>query len=171
LSEVFSGLFARYEAGPNVCLPTFIGADGVGEYLFTLRCNYFLNAKLSGYAARKPKMTKLVVLVVEDEPIIRLHAAMTIEDAGYDVLEAANADEAIALLESRPDIRVVFSDIEMPGSMDGLRLIHAVRHRWPPVLLVLTSGRVSPTADELPENTVFLHKPYLPRDLLRAMAA
>lgn len=75
---------------------------------------------------------KIVVLVVEDEPIIRMNAVAMIEDAGYDVIEAANADDAILLLETRPDIRVVFSDIEMPGSMDGLKLIHAVRERWPP---------------------------------------
>jgi CheY-like chemotaxis protein len=75
---------------------------------------------------------KLVVLIVEDEPVIRMNAAAMIEDAGYGVLEAANADDAILLLETHSEIRVVFSDIEMPGSMDGLRFIQVVRERWPP---------------------------------------
>jgi CheY-like chemotaxis protein len=112
----------------------------------------------------------ILVLVVEDEPVIRMNAVALIEDAGYDVIEATNADEAITLLEMRPDIRVVFSDIEMPGgSMDGLRLIHAVRKRWPPVILILASGRVSPSVADMPSDTVFLRKPYAEDDLLKAL--
>jgi CheY-like chemotaxis protein len=82
-----------------------------------------------------------VVVVVEDEPLVRMHAAAMIESAGFDTVEAGNADEAIAILEARKDIRIVFTDVEMPGSMDGLRLARAIRDRWPPVELVLTSGR------------------------------
>ena len=116
-------------------------------------------------------MTKMLVLVVEDEPIIRMSTVGMIEDAGYEVIEAAHADEAIRLLETRSDIRVVFSDIEMPaGSMDGLKLIHAVRKRWPPVILILASGRVSPLADEMPSDTMFLRKPYAENDLLSVLA-
>jgi CheY-like chemotaxis protein len=74
-----------------------------------------------------------VVLIVEDEMVIRLGAVKMAEDAGFEVLEAANADEAIEILESRNDIRLVFTDIHMPGSMDGLKLAHAVRDRWPPI--------------------------------------
>jgi CheY-like chemotaxis protein len=115
-------------------------------------------------------MTKTVVLVVEDEPIIRMNAVSLIEDAGYDVIEAAHANEAMKLLETRRDISVVFSDIEMPGgSMDGLKLIHAVRRRWPPVVLILASGRVAPLVAEMPPDTVFLKKPYVENDLLRAL--
>lgn len=110
------------------------------------------------------------VLVVEAEPMIRMNTIATIEDAGYVVLEASNADDAIALLETRPEIRVVFSDIEMPGSMDGLRLIHAVRKRWPPAVLILASGRVSPLVTDMPERTVFLRKPYDVDDLLKVLA-
>jgi two-component system, response regulator PdtaR len=73
------------------------------------------------------------VLIVEDEPLVRLGAVQTIEDAGFEVIEAANADEAIEILEKRSDIRVVFTDVHMPGSMDGLKLAHAVRNRWPPI--------------------------------------
>jgi len=116
-------------------------------------------------------MAKPVVLVVEDEPIIRMNAVAMIEDAGYDVVEASNADDAVLLLEARTDIRVVFSDIEMPGSMDGLKLMHAVRKRWPPVILILASGRVSPSVADMPEKTVFLRKPYTEDDLLKVLAA
>jgi CheY-like chemotaxis protein len=111
------------------------------------------------------------VLVVEDEPIIRMTVASVIEEAGYAVLEAGDADEAVRLLERRPDIGVVFSDIEMPGSMNGLALVHAVRERWPPVILILASGRVAPLAAEMPSGTAFLRKPYPEADLLRLLAA
>lgn len=116
-------------------------------------------------------MTKTVVLVVEDEPLIRMNAVSIVEDAGYEVIAATHADEAIALLETRPDIRVVFSDIEMPGgSIDGLKLIHVVRRRWPPVILILTSGRVLPKTEEMPAETTFLPKPYREDALLHALA-
>lgn len=110
------------------------------------------------------------ILVVEDEPLIRMNAVGLIEDAGYGVLEAFNADGAIILLETRPTIRVVFSDIEMPGSMNGLKLIHAVRLRWPPVVLILASGRISPLVADMPADTVFLPKPYREEDLLKVLA-
>lgn len=120
--------------------------------------------------SRKLSMTKIVVLVVEDEPIIRMNAVALIEDAGYDVIEASHADDAILYLETRPDIRVVFSDIEMPGTMDGLKLLHAIRERWPPVVLILASGRVSPAASDMPSETVFLQKPYQESQLIKVLA-
>jgi CheY-like chemotaxis protein len=101
-----------------------------------------------------------VVLIVEDEMVIRWGAVKMAEDAGFEVLEAANADEAIEILESRNDIRLVFTDIHMPGSMDGLKLAHAVRDRWPPIKIIVTSGREMPTKDDLPEGGRFLAKPY-----------
>lgn len=76
-------------------------------------------------------MKKAIVLVVEDEALIRLDAVHMIEDAGYEVVEAANADEAIRILEQHREIHVVFTDVNMPGSMDGLKLAHAIRNRWP----------------------------------------
>lgn len=104
--------------------------------------------------------TKIVVLVVEDEPIVRMIAVETVEDAGFDVLEAENADVAVHILESRRDVRIVFTDIDMPGSMDGLKLAVAVRGRWPPIEIILTSGHRNVAASELPERCVFLPKPY-----------
>jgi CheY-like chemotaxis protein len=115
-------------------------------------------------------MSQPVVLVVEDEPLIRMDAVGMIGEAGYEVVEASGADEAIACLEARSDIRVVFTDIEMPGSMDGLKLVHAIRKRWPPIVPILASGRVTPLASEMPSDTVFLPKPYREARLLDVLA-
>jgi CheY-like chemotaxis protein len=101
-----------------------------------------------------------VILIVEDESLLRLDSAETIEHAGFEVIQAANADEAIAILNARLDIHVVFTDIQMPGSMDGLKLAHFVRNRWPPIKIVATSGQVVAGADDLPAGSVFLPKPY-----------
>jgi CheY-like chemotaxis protein len=101
-----------------------------------------------------------VVLVVEDELFIRMQAVSMIEEAGYDVVEASNADDAIAILEVRGDIRIVFTDIEMPGSMDGLKLARYVRDRWPPIQLVVTSGRQQINDADLPRRSQFVPKPY-----------
>jgi CheY-like chemotaxis protein len=103
-----------------------------------------------------------VVLVVEDETLIRMDAVDMIEAAGFDVVEAADADEAIAILERRFDITVVFTDIQMPGSMDGLKLAQAIRGRWPPIKIVATSGNVHLTEAHLPDGGRFLRKPYTP---------
>jgi CheY-like chemotaxis protein len=104
--------------------------------------------------------SKPVILVVEDDFLLRMDAADIIRDAGFDVLEASNADEAIAVLETRSDIAVVFTDIQMPGSMDGLKLARAVRGRWPPIKIVTTSGQYVVEATDLPEGGRFLPKPY-----------
>jgi DNA-binding NtrC family response regulator len=102
----------------------------------------------------------VTVLIVEDEPFLRFHAADIAIEAGFDVLEAGNADDAMAILEARADVRIVFTDIQMPGSMDGLKLAHAIRHRWPPVVIIVTSGQVRPIGGMIPENVPFLSKPY-----------
>ena len=101
-----------------------------------------------------------MVLIVEDEFMLRMNAVEMIEVAGYDVVEAGNADEAIVILEARRDIHVVFTDIQMPGSMDGLKLARFVRGRWPPIEIVATSGVVALRDGDLPEGGVFLPKPY-----------
>ena len=103
---------------------------------------------------------KPVVLVVEDDFLLRMDAADIIRDAGFDVIEASNADQAIIILESREDIAVVFTDVQMPGSMDGLKLARAVRGRWPPIKIVTTSGQCVVEASDLPEGGRFLPKPY-----------
>jgi CheY-like chemotaxis protein len=103
---------------------------------------------------------KPVILVVEDEVLIRMMAVIAAEDSGFEALWAASADEAIGILESRSDVRLVFTDVNMPGSMNGLRLAHAVRGRWPPVELLVTSALGNVTANDLPERGRFLPKPY-----------
>ncbi|EJN07490.1 response regulator with CheY-like receiver, AAA-type ATPase, and DNA-binding domains [Bradyrhizobium sp. YR681] len=106
-----------------------------------------------------------VILIVEDDFLIRMNAADIVRDMGFDVLEAADADEAVKLLETVPEITVVFTDIQMPGSMDGLRLAEVIRHRWPPVLLLITSGLLSPADNDIPRGARFMAKPYLPTQL------
>jgi two-component system, response regulator PdtaR len=113
--------------------------------------------------------SKHLVLVLEDEFLIRMQTVAIIEQAGYNVVEACNADEAIAILEMREDIRIVVTDIEMPGSMDGIKLARAIRDRWPPVELIVTSGRHRVLTDELPLRVKFMPKPYAPEVLITAI--
>jgi CheY-like chemotaxis protein len=101
-----------------------------------------------------------VVLIVEDELLIRMNAVEMVESAGFEVVEAGDADEAIAILHARPEIHVVFTDIQMPGSMDGLKLARFVRDRWPPIKLIATSGNYVARDGDLPEGGLFLPKPY-----------
>jgi CheY-like chemotaxis protein len=114
-------------------------------------------------------MSVPLVLVVEDEPLLRMYAVFLLEGAGFETLEAGSADEAIALLETRNDIRIVFTDINLPGSMDGLRLAHAIRHRWPPIELLLTSGHTRVGDEDMPERGLFLGKPYDGDELIRTL--
>ena len=111
----------------------------------------------------------IFVLVVEDEGLMRLHAMRLVEEAGYEPVEARNADEAITILEARKDIRIVFTDIDMPGSMDGLKLARAIRRRWPPIELILTSGHFDVKDKDLPERGRFFAKPYNDNDVISAM--
>ena len=87
---------------------------------------------------------KPVVLIVEDEFLVRVFAVDIAEEAGFSAVEAADADEAIRVLQNRPDIRVVLADIDLPGHLDGLELAQAIRHRWPPIQVVVTSGMMRP---------------------------
>ena len=105
-------------------------------------------------------VSKPLVMIVEDEPLLRLHAVSLIEDAGFETVSAASADEAIALLETNGHIRIVFSDIDLPGGMDGMRLAAAIRDRWPPVELILTSGHIKVAHADLPARGHFFSKPY-----------
>jgi DNA-binding NtrC family response regulator len=103
---------------------------------------------------------KVVVLIVEDDPLVRLIAAEAVAEAGFEALEAENADEAVRVLEQRSDIRIVFTDVDMPGPMDGLKLAIAVRGRWPPIEIIVTSGHRAVAARELPARSIFMPKPY-----------
>ena len=100
-----------------------------------------------------------VVLVVEDEMLLRMRAVDMVEEAGFTSVEALDADQAVAILESRSDIALLFTDIQMPGSMDGLKLAHAVHKRWPPIKIILVSGQLKLADLELPADSRFFGKP------------
>jgi len=100
-----------------------------------------------------------VVLVVEDEMLLRMRAVDMVEDAGFTPVEAVDADEAVAILESRSDIALLFTDIQMPGSMDGLGLARAVHERWPPVKIILVSGQLKAANIDIPADSRFFGKP------------
>jgi CheY-like chemotaxis protein len=106
---------------------------------------------------------KISVLVVEDEPMIRLSVVMDLEVAGFNVLEAGDTDEAIALLDGHPEVQALFTDVELPGSMNGLSLATVVHDRWPPIKIIVTSGRVRRPGADLPDDALFMPKPYEPQ--------
>lgn len=109
------------------------------------------------------------ILVVEDEFLVRMDIVDQLQERGFSVFEASNADEAVAFLSLHPDIRVIFTDIDMPGSMDGLKLARAVRDRWPPIKIIVTSGHRSVTEQDLPGDSRFFAKPYRAAEVARAV--
>lgn len=118
-----------------------------------------------------PRPAGSSVLVVEDEGLVRMIAVDILEEAGFEVLEAPCADAAWTILEARPEVGVLFTDIDMPGSMDGLALAGRVAARWPHIRLVVTSGRYALRDGDMPDDGRFLGKPYRPGQLLQAIAA
>lgn len=110
-----------------------------------------------------------VVLVVDGEPIIRMYASLLVEEAGYLAIEASTADEALAILEQRDDVRILFTDVEIPGSLDGLELVEVVREKWPPIALMVTSGHVRVDPQKLPERARFFRKPYSESEIIRTL--
>jgi CheY-like chemotaxis protein len=112
---------------------------------------------------------RAVILTVEDEVMISEYLGDLLRDEGYQVIATHNADEAVATLESRNDIRLVITDINMPGSMDGLKLAAAVRDRWPPIKIIVATGKAPPRRDELPPGSAFLAKPYASGTVLAAV--
>jgi CheY-like chemotaxis protein len=104
-----------------------------------------------------------VVLVVEDEMLLRMRAVDMVEDAGFTPVEAVDADEAVAILESRSDIALLFTDIQMPGSIDGLGLAHAVHKRWPLIKIILISGKLKLANLDIPTDSCFLESHSKPR--------
>jgi DNA-binding NtrC family response regulator len=112
-----------------------------------------------------------IVLVVEDEPLLLLMAGTMVEDAGLQSLYAKNADEAVAILETRTDVRIVFTDVDMPGSMDGIKLAAAIRNRWPPISIIVVSGHTSVALSDLPDGARFFAKPYDERRVVETLVA
>ena len=111
----------------------------------------------------------ITVIVVEDETLVRLDIVVSLENEGFNVLEATNADDAIAILDAHPEIRLLFTDIDMPGSMDGLKLAVAVRDRWPPVMIIVASGHQQLSDELLPVDGKFFTKPYDHARVIRTM--
>jgi CheY-like chemotaxis protein len=110
-----------------------------------------------------------VVLVVEDEMLLRMRTVDMVEDAGFTSIEAVDADEAVAILESRSDIALLFTDIQMPGSMDGLKLAHAVHERWPPIKIILVSGQLRLANIDIPADSRFFGKPLEANEMIVEM--
>ena len=137
-------------------------SDGAGTYAASRTWNT-LGLWLAGRARVK-------ILLVEDEPLILMDVELQLQGAGHEVISVGNADRAIEVLVDR-SIDVVLTDIDMPGSMDGLKLAAAVRSRWPPVRIVVMSGKRRPTHDELPNRARFIEKPLHTPDLLEAVGA
>ncbi|AEG07671.1 response regulator [Sinorhizobium meliloti] len=113
---------------------------------------------------------KPVILVVEDSALIRMGAVDLVLHAGYEALEACDADAAIRILEARNDIDLVFTDVQMPGTMDGIKLSHYIRDRWPPVKLIVASGATILEESLLPSGGQFFSKPYDYHTITDAMA-
>src|ERR1700732_1796971 len=109
------------------------------------------------------------VLAVEDEMMLRMRAVDIVEDAGFTPIEAENADEALAILEPRSDIDLLFTDIQMPGSMDGLKLAHAVHERWPSIKIILVSGKLTLAEAEKPNDSRFFGKPLDVKQMIAEM--
>src|SRR5271169_2503009 len=110
-----------------------------------------------------------IVLVVEDEMLLRMRAVDMVEAAGFTPVEAVDADAAFAILEARSDIALLFTDIQMPGSMDGLKLAHAVHERWPPIKIILVSGQLQLSNSDIPPNSRFFGKPLEAREMIAEM--
>jgi DNA-binding NtrC family response regulator len=109
-----------------------------------------------------------IILLVEDEALVRMLASDILTDeGGYRVIEAVNADEALKLMEARPDVRLLFTDVDMPGSINGFGLARVVDMRWPGVSIIVASGQAGPGVGDLPRKAKFIAKPYSPSALLR----
>lgn len=110
------------------------------------------------------------VLVVEDEPLVRMVAADALADNGIMAWEAADAEEALHVLDEHPSIGLVFTDVNMPGEMNGLGLAHEVSVRRPDISLIVTSGAVTIADEDLPDHGSFLPKPYPTERLVSIVA-
>jgi two-component system, response regulator PdtaR len=108
-----------------------------------------------------------VILVVEDEALVRLAAVGMLEDAGFRMVEAANGEQAIELLAADSDVQLLFTDVTMPGAIDGIALARQVRDRWPHIAIMVVSAKRVPQSEELPAGSRFELKPYSPETVVR----
>jgi two-component system, response regulator PdtaR len=118
---------------------------------------------------RRSALKSPVVLLVEDEPLVRELDIDVLQESGFRVLEARTADEAFDILKTRPDVHVVFTDVDMPGSLNGFEFARLVHQGWPAIPILVTSGKLQPQPGDLPPNATFLPKPFRPEGLARLL--
>lgn len=111
----------------------------------------------------------VVILIVEDEPIQRLDLIDLVQGAGFETVDAWDADHAVSILEERTDITIVVTDIDMPGSMDGMKFAAAIRDRWPPIEIIVTTAGKKPSADTMPARSILIPKPINGQELVDAL--
>jgi two-component system, response regulator PdtaR len=140
--------------------PFSISCDRAGRRVRTVGRNIERVCRFAFYGSEAE------ILVVEDDALLRLYAAGLLEENGFGVVETENADAALKLLETRDDVRLLFTDIQMPGSCDGMDLARQVHARWPRILLVITSRHMKPAEAEIPDHGHFIGKPYGANELL-----
>jgi CheY-like chemotaxis protein len=144
-----------------VASPKYHGRIGRGVVVTTTRASVMMVLDQS--------VVPSVVLIVEDEMLLRMRAVDMVEDAGFTPVEAVDADEAVAILESRSDVALLFTDIQIPGIMDGLKLAHAVHERWPPIKIILVSGQLRPASIDIPADSRFFGKPLEAKEMIVEM--
>lgn len=144
----------------------FVGFEKCGERTASPKRTNFPGRRC--VPMHKSAPTSYIVLVVEDDPFVRMAAVDVVIDASCTGLEATNVDEAIAILEAHPEITVLFTDIDMPGSMDGLKLAAAAKARRPELLVIVASGHLKPGA-VIPDGVRFFPKPSLPSEIQAAL--
>jgi CheY-like chemotaxis protein len=111
------------------------------------------------------------IVVVEDDPLVRTHAAMMLDDLGYSVVACDTAEEAFAVIEKAPDgVMALFTDVTLAGTSSGLRLARQVAQRWPEIGILIASGRVLPQEEDLPPKALFISKPWIAEDVIAALA-
>jgi CheY-like chemotaxis protein len=118
---------------------------------------------------RRSALESPVVLLVEDEPLVRELGIDLLQEAGFRVLEARTADEAFELLKNRPDVHVIFTDVDMPGSLNGFEFARLVHQGWPDIPILVTSGKMQPGPGDLPDNATFMGKPFRPEAIARRL--
>ena len=143
--------------------------DEAGRVVFTSALSLQSNWRDADDRVGTATIRRPVVLIVEGEFLSRMSAAEMISEAGFDVVEVENADQAIAVLHKRSDIKIVFTDIRLPGSMDGLKFARYVRAKWPPIKIIATSAHFDVRQDDLPDGGVFLPKPYASNRIINTL--
>lgn len=126
---------------------------------------------MASISPHTPNADKRVILVIEDEPVLRIQISDLLEDDGFEVVEATSVENAIHILETRLDIRIVYMDLDMPKGVDGVKFAAAIRDRWPPIEIILTASRVDGTRIQLPVRARFFAKPINPARVIETVRA